>query len=436
MYIKSLYEYFKTCNCTVSTDSRNCPEGSLFFALKGESFDGNKYAVDALKNGAAYAVVDNPEVIEDNSDKYIFVHDTLLALQLMANYHRQLLEIPVIGITGTNGKTTTKELIAAVLEKKYKTHYTKGNFNNHIGVPLTLLGIKPEHEIAVIEMGANHIGEIKDLARITQPDYGLITNVGKAHLEGFGSFENVIATKSELYDFIRSRKGGAAFLNNDDPILRKQAEGINTLFTYGKTDESDICGDILPENLTLSVTWHEKVAPTQQYNIPTKLVGDYNLYNILSAITIGIYFKVTAEDINNALTEYTPDNNRSQLVLTKNNQLIVDAYNANPTSMLASLSNFCALEAKHKIAILGDMRELGKDSIKEHQAIIDFLEQQKEIESVMLVGKEFGKVNKRFKHFANKDMLIEDLKENPICEKTILIKGSNGIQLAKVIEFL
>lgn len=436
MYIKSLYEYYKSCNYTVSTDSRNCPKGSLFFALKGESFDGNKYAADALNNGAAYAVVDNPDIIEENSDRYIFVHDVLLSLQLVANYHRQLLEIPVIGITGTNGKTTTKELIAAVLEKKYKTHYTKGNYNNHIGVPLTLLGINAEHEIAVIEMGANHMGEIKDLTRITQPDYGLITNVGKAHLEGFGSFENVIATKSELYDFLRLKKGGSAFLNYDDEILKKQAEGINKLFTYGQTNESDICGHILSGKLTLSVSWHEKVHADEKHTIHTQLVGDYNLYNVLSAITIGVYFKVPAEDINKALSEYIPSNNRSQLVNTKTNQLIVDAYNANPTSMLASLNNFCAIQGEHKVAILGDMRELGTDSEKEHQAIVDFLGQQKNIESVILVGKEFGKINKHFKHFDNKDMLIEELKKNPIEKKTILIKGSNGIQLAKLVDVL
>lgn len=436
MYIKSLYEYFKNCNYTVSTDSRNCPKDSLFFALKGDNFDGNKYAANALENGAAYAVVDNPDYVVEGSDQYIFVHDTLLALQLMANFHRQMQQIPVIGITGTNGKTTTKELIAVILEKKYKVHYTKGNFNNHIGVPLTLLGIRAEDEIAVIEMGASHLGEIRDLARIAQPDYVLITNIGKAHIEGFGSFENILKTKMELYDYIKLNREGTVFLNNDDEILKNRVEGIKTVLTYGQSDKADICGSIQLDSLTLSIDWAEKTHPEKVFSVNTKLVGDYNLYNVLAAITIGVYFKVSNEDINEALTEYSPSNNRSQLVQTKKNRLIVDAYNANPTSMHAALDNFCLIKEENKAVILGDMKELGKESINEHQSIIDLLERHPEITPVILVGSEFGKVNRKFLHFADKDALLKELSVNPIANKTILIKGSNSTQLYKIVDAL
>lgn len=436
MYIKSLYEYFKSCNYTVSTDSRSCPKDSLFFALKGDNFDGNKYAANALENGAAYAVVDNPDYVVEGSDQYIFVHDTLLALQLMANYHRQMQQIPVIGITGTNGKTTTKELIAAILEKKYKVHYTKGNFNNHIGVPLTLLGIRADDEIAVIEMGASHPGEIRDLARIAQPDYVLITNIGKAHIEGFGSFENILKTKMELYDYIKLNRAGTVFLNNDDEILKNKVDGIKTVLTYGQSDKADICGSIQLDSLTLSIDWAEKTHPEKVFSVNTKLVGGYNLYNVLAAITIGVYFKVSNEDINEALTEYSPSNNRSQLVQTKTNRLIVDAYNANPTSMHAALDNFRLIKEENKAVILGDMKELGAESISEHQSIIDLLERHPEITPVILVGSEFGKVNRKFLHFADKDALLKELSVKPIEHKTILIKGSNSTQLYKIVDAL
>lgn len=436
MYIKSLYEYFKSCNYTVSTDSRSCPKDSLFFALKGDNFDGNKYAANALENGAAYAVVDNPDYVVEGSDQYIFVHDTLLALQLMANYHRQMQQIPVIGITGTNGKTTTKELIAAILEKKYKVHYTKGNFNNHIGVPLTLLGIRADDEIAVIEMGASHPGEIRDLARIAQPDYVLITNIGKAHIEGFGSFENILKTKMELYDYIKLNRAGTVFLNNDDEILKNRVDGIKTVLTYGQSDKADICGSIQLDSLTLSIDWAEKTHPEKVFSVNTKLVGGYNLYNVLAAITIGVYFKVSNEDINEALTEYSPSNNRSQLVQTKTNRLIVDAYNANPTSMHAALDNFRLIKEENKAVILGDMKELGAESISEHQSIIDLLERHPEITPVILVGSEFGKVNRKFLHFADKDALLKELSVKPIEHKTILIKGSNSTQLYTIVNAL
>lgn len=436
MYIKSLYEYFRTCDYNVTTDSRNCPKGALFFALKGDNFDGNKYAASALENGAAYAVVDNPEVITTHTDRYILVHDTLLALQLMANYHRQLLDIPIIAITGTNGKTTTKELIAAVLEKTYKVHYTKGNFNNHIGVPLTLLGLRAWHEIGVIEMGANHPGEIKDLARIVQPTCGLITNVGKAHLEGFGSFEGVVNTKAELYDYLRLSRESTVFLNNDDKLLKDKAEGINYRLTYGTTEDADVCGKIGSDSITLTVEWKESKRPENEYSLSTQLVGDYNLYNILSAISIGLYYKVPVEEINQALSDYKPSNNRSQLKSTAKNQLIIDAYNANPTSMHAALKNFSQIKAKNKLAILGDMRELGQDSAAEHQNILNYLSTTPDINQVYLVGKEFGKLDSKYSSFEDVSKLIEDLKANPIQDHTVLIKGSNGINLSKIVDFL
>ena len=434
MYVKTLYEYYKTCKGIVSTDSRNCPKNALFFALKGESFDGNKYASAALKNGAAYAVVDNPEVVE-NSNQYILVHDTLTALQQLANYHRQLLNTPIIAITGTNGKTTTKELIASILKRKYKTHYTQGNFNNHIGVPLTLLNMERTEEMAVIEMGANHLNEIRSLSRIVLPNYGLITNVGKAHLEGFGSFEGVIKTKTELYDYLRTKKGGTLFINHDDSILMDKAMDIPLKVTYGTTN-ADICGCIKDNNLTLTIEWYQAKTPQERHIIQTQLIGEYNLYNILAAITIGVYFKVPAEDIKLALEEYTPNNNRSQLKQTKFNQLIIDAYNANPTSMKAALSNFCKLKTSNKMVILGDMRELGKDSLLEHQKIVDFLQQQNQIKHIILVGKEFSKTNHTYSHFNNVESLKEQLIKRPIKDHTILIKGSNGIHLFDLTEQL
>lgn len=434
MYIKTLYQYYKDCGGQITTDSRNCPKGSLFIALKGENFDGNLYASKALENGAAFVIVDNPEVVIEGDDRYILVHDSLHALQQMANYHRQMLKTPIIAITGTNGKTTTKELIANVLLKKYKTHYTQGNLNNHIGVPLTILSMTASDEMAVIEMGANHPGEIKDLTRIVLPDYGLITNVGKAHLEGFGSLEGVIRTKSELYDYLKEKKNGTAFINFDDSILMKQAEGISHLITYGTSESASVCGKIDDSSLTLSLEWYKTTLSNNIQRINTQLIGDYNLSNILAAITIGVFFKVPIEDIKEALEQYTPQNNRSQFKKTESNQLIIDAYNANPTSMLAALNNFCNLKAEHKMVILGDMRELGKDSLLEHQKIIDFLTKHKDIEKVLLVGDEFCKTNHPYTHFNDVNEVKDYLVSNPITDHTILIKGSNGIRLFTLVD--
>ena len=436
MNIKNLYQYYKTCQGVVSTDSRNCPLGSLFFALKGDKFDGNQYAAQALATGAAYAVVDKPEVVDKESGRYLLVHDTLYALQQLANYHRQMLHTPILAITGTDGKTTTKELIAQVLLQKYKVHYTQGNFNNHIGVPLTLLSMTSEHEIGIIEMGANHPGEIKELSRIVQPNLGLITNVGKAHLEGFGSFEGVVRTKSELYDYLRGQRKGLAFVHADDPILTKQVEGISKILSYGTNSTADIIGKVKENKLKLAIQWEDSAIPEQQHCIQTQLIGDYNLPNLLAAITVGSYFKVSVEAIQEALTNYKPENNRSQYQETDLNNLIIDTYNANPSSMLAALHNFCTMPEQNKAVILGDMRELGANSLEEHQKIIDFLNTQNSIHKVILVGSEFAQTKHNYESYSSVEDLKDKLDKQPIRDHTILIKGSNGIHLFDIIDRL
>ena len=436
MNIKTLYEYYKSCHGIVATDSRKCPRGSLFFALKGDQFDGNKYAESALAAGAAYAVVDDPAVIEKESVQYLLVHDTLFTLQQLANYHRQILQTPILAITGTNGKTTTKELIAHILMKSYRVHYTQGNFNNHIGVPLTLLSMTSKHELGVIEMGANHPGEIKELTRIIEPNLGLVTNVGKAHLEGFGSFEGVIKTKSELYDYLKTLRKGVAFVNNDDAILMNKAKGISKVITYGTSSRASIIGSILDSQLTLSIQWVYQEQETNPQTIKTQLIGDYNFSNILAAITVGDYFKVPLTQIKEAIETYQPTNNRSQLQETKRNKLIIDAYNANPSSMLASLQNFCKIKAKNKMIILGDMRELGNSSLEEHQKIVDFITKQQSVQSVVLIGSEFGETNHPFQHYPTTEDYKKQLMQHPISNATILIKGSNGIRLSQLVELL
>ena len=412
----------------ITTDSRDCPKGSIFFALKGESFDGNKYAASALEKGCAYAVVDEAEYAVDD-EKYMLVDDVLKALQDLANEHRRALGTPIIGITGTNGKTTTKELVASVLQKKYNVLYTQGNFNNHIGVPKTLLRLTEEHEIAVIEMGANHPGEIKTLVNIVEPDCGLITNVGKAHLEGFGSFEGVIKTKGELYDFLREGRADVAdnepdkkvaFIDTENEYLMGISEGLD-LIPYVK-------GEVIACDPFLRFKW-------EGGEVQTHLIGAYNMKNMLAAATVGLSFGVTPEQINEALSEYCPSNNRSQLTVTESNKLIVDTYNANPRSMMAALQNFAIMEVSPKMAILGDMRELGEVSAEEHQKVVDFLK-EKNIENVWLVGAEFGKTNCDYRKFAD----VNEVKDAIAAEKPqgeyILIKGSNGIKLFELPELL
>ena len=366
MKLSALYQIFLDCQL-VTTDSRNCPEGSLFIALKGESFNGNAFAGKALETGCAYAVIDESEYAIEGDQRYILVDDCLQTLQQLANYHRRQLGTRVIGITGTNGKTTTKELISAVLSQSHNILYTLGNLNNHIGVPSTLLRLKAEHDLAVIEMGANHPGEIKFLSEIVEPDCGIITNVGKAHLEGFGSFEGVIKTKGELYDFLRKKEGSTVFIHHDNAYLMNIAEGLN-LIPYGTEDDLYVNGRITGNSPYLTFEW-KAGKDGKSYQVQTQLIGEYNFPNALAAITIGRFFGVEDAKINEALAGYTPQNNRSQLKKTDDNTLIIDAYNANPTSMMAALQNFRNMEVPHKMLILGDMRELGAESAAEHQKI-------------------------------------------------------------------
>ena len=432
MKLSALYQIFLDCQL-VTTDSRNCPEGSLFIALKGESFNGNAFAGKALETGCAYAVIDESEYAIEGDQRYILVDDCLQTLQQLANYHRRQLGTRVIGITGTNGKTTTKELISAVLSQSHNILYTLGNLNNHIGVPSTLLRLKAEHDLAVIEMGANHPGEIKFLSEIVEPDCGIITNVGKAHLEGFGSFEGVIKTKGELYDFLRKKEGSTVFIHHDNAYLMNIAEGLN-LIPYGTEDDLYVNGRITGNSPYLTFEW-KAGKDGKSYQVQTQLIGEYNFPNALAAITIGRFFGVEDAKINEALAGYTPQNNRSQLKKTDDNTLIIDAYNANPTSMMAALQNFRNMEVPHKMLILGDMRELGAESAAEHQKIVDYIKESG-FEKVWLVGELFAASEHSFKTYANAQEVIKDLQANKPKGYTILIKGSNGIKLSSTVEYL
>ena len=430
MEIAAIYERYKQ-HPVVTTDTRNCPPNSIFFALKGTNFNGNLFAEKALEQGCAYAVVDewNGEPIDQ---RIIVVEDVLKTLQRLAIFHRKTLKIPIIGVTGTNGKTTTKELIAAILSKEFNVAYTQGNLNNHIGVPLTLLSIDSSHEIAVVEMGANHPGEIKELCGISEPTIGLITNVGKAHIEGFGSFENIIKTKGELYDFIRD-SNGKVFVNKDNPYLEKMSEGMDRIL-YGKGD-SDlfVSGKISSENPFLEFDWSffENV-----YHVKTRLVGEYNLDNALAAVAIGKFFGIHADYISAALEEFVPKNNRSQFEKTAKNEIIIDAYNANPTSMRAALEHFVKIPSLlPKAIVLGEMKELGSISKAEHQAILDFVKAQS-FDKVYFIGKAFGELSKEFTSFDTVDSFIEELKTNPLTNHLVLLKGSHSVHLEKCIPLL
>ena len=432
MKLSALYQIFLDCQL-VTTDSRNCPEGSLFIALKGESFNGNAFAGKALETGCAYAVIDESEYAIEGDQRYILVDDCLQTLQQLANYHRRQLGTRVIGITGTNGKTTTKELISAVLSQSHNILYTLGNLNNHIGVPSTLLRLKAEHDLAVIEMGANHPGEIKFLSEIVEPDCGIITNVGKAHLEGFGSFEGVIKTKGELYDFLRKKEGSTVFIHHDNAYLMNIAGGLN-LIPYGTEDDLYVNGRITGSSPYLTFEW-KAGKDGETYQVQTQLIGEYNFPNALAAITIGRFFGVEDAKINEALAGYTPQNNRSQLKKTDDNTLIIDAYNANPTSMMAALQNFRNMEVPHKMLILGDMRELGAESAAEHQKIADYLKECT-FEKVWLVGDQFAAAEHSFQTYPNVQEVIKELEADKPKGYTILIKGSNGIKLSSVVDYL
>lgn len=416
---------------TVTTDSRNCPAGSIFFALKGDNFNGNKYALSALEKGCALAVVDEKEFAID--ERFVLVEDVLKSLQKLAQHHRISLGLPVIGITGSNGKTTTKELMAAVLKQRFNVLYTQGNLNNHIGVPLTLLSLKKEHQIAVVEMGANHPGEIKDLVEIACPNVGLITNVGKAHLEGFGSFEGVVKTKSELYDFLRET-GGQAFVNLDNKILFEKSEGIKRIGYGIENNNGQVEGRITGSSPFLEMEW-KNYGDATIYELKTHLIGTYNAENVLAAVCIGRYFDIDSKLICEGINNYIPQNNRSQLIETANNKLIVDAYNANPTSMQVALKNFSQMEAPNKALILGDMLELGDESPAEHQRIVDLLTEYG-FKKVFLIGEYFSKSNTPFPSFPTTDAFIQTITKQGLKDYYILIKGSRGIKLEGVVEWL
>ena len=413
----------------IATDSREIPEGSIFFALKGQNFDGNKFALTAIEKGAAYAVIDNPKYAQ--KPHTILVDDVLHSLQLLANYHRKQLKAQVLAITGTNGKTTTKELIASVLKQKYKTTFTQGNLNNHIGVPLTLLSMTTQTEIAIVEMGANHPREIASLCEIAEPNYGIVTNIGKAHLEGFGSFEGVIKTKTELYDYLRNNKG-RCFINSDNPLLLKQAEGLEQ-FSYGTSEDAQLYGKIEDSTLSLTIS---VLFPKGWLYIKSKLIGSYNYENLLAAASVGMYFSVDPLNIQKAIESYQPSNNRSQLIKKGSNQIIMDAYNANPTSMLEALKNFASIKHPLKTLILGDMLELGKHSMEEHQKIANFIESGM-FNKIYLIGECFSavEVEKTMKKFNKIELLHAYLsQQNTLENNLILIKGSRGIQLEKILD--
>ncbi len=430
--LEIIFQQFQK-NARVTTDSRSIEPGDIFFALKGDNFDGNVYAKKALELGAALAVVDDKSV---QGEGVVYVENGLLALQELARMYRCLLTIPVIGLTGTNGKTTTKELIVAVLSRKYKVAATKGNLNNHIGVPLTILSIPLDAEIAVVEMGANHPLDIDELTAIAMPNYGLITNVGMAHLEGFGSFDGVKKTKGELYDFVKMAKG-VIFLNTDNTHLVKMAEdrGLDRIIPYGLNQME---GRVLPKDLDHPFLRMEFLRGGLNGGIlETQLIGDYNADNAIAAAAVGLYFDVSVEQISAALSSYIPDNNRSQLMRTSKNLVIVDCYNANPTSMEAALTNFAKFDGGNKLAILGDMLELGEVSAEEHVKIVD-LARSLGIKNLLLVGSEFMSVahDDDAILFANADELTAYIENNPIENSLVLVKGSHGIKLQNSLSLL
>jgi UDP-N-acetylmuramoyl-tripeptide--D-alanyl-D-alanine ligase len=450
MEIKELYQLYQQHPC-ITTDSRDCPEGSIFLALKGESFNGNKFAVSALEKGCSYAIVDEP--IEDLgcqgnlAERIIKVDDALQTFKDLAREHRRQFDIPVIGITGTNGKTTTKELVAAVLSQQYNVLYTQGNFNNDVGVPKTLFRLTKEHEIAVIEMGASHPGDIKTLAETAEPTCGLITNVGKAHLQGFGSFEGVIKTKCELYDFLRTREDGLIFINADNDHLVDQIGDEEEIWLSPYSTNPDnqytcISGEIIACDPFLKFRWREPLMTleeegrsTKWHKVQTQLIGSYNIDNLLAAIAVGINFGVDRKKICAALEGYTPSNNRSQMTVTEKNHLVVDAYNANPTSMQAALDNFRRMEVPHKMAILGQMGELGADSDAEHRQLVADIEASG-FEEVWLVGDNFADIPCDFRKFHDVEEVKTAIREHQPEGRYILIKGSNSNKLFQLPELL
>lgn len=429
--IENLYDIFQK-HPNISTDTRKITEGALFFALKGDNFDGNQYAVQALEKGAAYAVVDDSSLPPHK--QFILVEDVLTTLQDLARYHRRRFGIPLIALTGSNGKTTTKELISSVLSDQYQAHYTQGNFNNHIGVPLTLLAMPTGTQVAIIEMGANHIGEIDELCHIAEPTHGLITNIGKAHLEGFGSLEGVKQAKSELYRFLE-KNDGVVFINMDEPYLAELA-ALNSRKVFYKQD-INLDTQIPEKQITfLGADPFVKAAfidPVgDRYEIQTQLIGSYNFPNVMTAIALAKYFRVPPLIIKKSLENYTPTNNRSQIIEQDSNTFILDAYNANPTSMDKALDNFMTLTADKKVVILGDMLELGTESQAEHQKIFDKV-QSLGFQQVCYIGDEFGKITQE-QHWKNVEELKKWFKQQRWKGTYFLIKGSRGIKLEELLK--
>ncbi|MNJ85878.1 UDP-N-acetylmuramoyl-tripeptide--D-alanyl-D-alanine ligase [compost metagenome] len=427
--METLYSLFKA-STGVETDTRKIQKGSLFFCLKGANFDGNTFAEEAIKSGALAAVIDNPDYQIEG--KTCLVEDVLKTLQDLARYHRNHFQIPMIGITGSNGKTTSKELISATLSTQFKVHFTQGNLNNHIGVPLTLLQLDESHEIAVIEMGANKPGDIKELVEIALPTHGIITNIGRAHLEGFKSLEGVIKTKTELFDFI-AENNGHLFANKQDEIIMSKLPATTQNHFYN--DPSELQGELLSLTPFVNMNWSEPGYTSPA--IQTNLVGEYNFINFLAAIRIGRFFGISAENCNQAISAYQPTNNRSQVTKTDKNTLIVDCYNANPTSMRSALSSFAKIDNHAKIFILGDMREMGDDAPMVHEEVV-----QQTIDlrlSGFFIGEEFLKFKGTHPNaifLKSTDPLIEHFTNNPPSDLLILLKGSRGISLEKVIPYL
>jgi UDP-N-acetylmuramoyl-tripeptide--D-alanyl-D-alanine ligase len=429
MTVENLYSLFLQYP-EISTDSRQIPEGALFFGLKGDHFDGNEFAGYALDMGASFAIIDDSLYCLDN--RCILVENVLSSLQQLANHHRKQFRIPILAITGTNGKTTTKELIHAVLSKKYQTLSTTGNLNNHIGMPLTLLKLKPETEIAIVEMGANHPGEIDLLCRIAEPTHGIITNIGKAHLEGFGGFEGVVRTKTELYRYLKSRHG-IVFVNNDNPLLVQHSHGMKIIpYETGKT--TGIEEQNRPEDPYLKM---EIKIDNQEITLSTKLFGRYNAENILAAACIGHFFGVEPGKIKEAIESYQPQNNRSQVLKTRSNLLILDMYNANPSSMEPALQDFAGSTYVRKVLVLGDMLELGSECDKEHQDILELIEKLGFTE-VLLVGPVFTRLNtkREWLCFQDSELARMWLDHHRINDAVILLKGSRGIKLEKLVDLL
>ena len=452
MEMKELFDLYKA-HPVITTDSRHCPEGSIFVALKGATFDGNQYARQALAQGCSYAIIDDPAVAEagEKDDRLIVVADALQTYKDLAREHRRQFDIPVVAITGTNGKTTTKELVSAVLAEEYRVMATEGNFNNDVGVPKTLLRLTDKDDIAVVEMGASHPGDIKTLVETAEPTSGIVTNVGRAHLDGFGSMDGVRETKGELYDYLVA-KGHPIFANYDDEQLKvmimmaavknaKSLDDVPDVYFYGQSDAPDVLirGEVVKCDPFLTFRWREQDADTdyksEWMEVKTQLIGDYNLNNLLAAITVGYVNNISFEKINHALASYVPTNNRSQLVNTEHNCLIVDAYNANPTSMKAALDNFRRIEAPHKMVILGMMGELADVSADEHRKVVARL-QKDQIEEVWLVGSEFEKIESPYRTFADVEAVKAELKANRPEGRTILIKGSNANRLFELPELL